>query len=218
MAHVPREPRGRGADGRVLRGQGLLLEERQRPRAGQALPGVRPILRVGTRVARRGVDRIRVGPGDRIMTGRRWQDVGWRGKLERLARIGVLPTDSREEALRKETLVLSAAVITFLAVVWVGTYWALGLYLSAAIPFAYQIVSVVNLSLFAKTKRYRFFRTCELALSLILPFALQFTLGGFVASSGVVLWSFTAPLGACCSPAAGPPLDGSGHSWSSSRS
>jgi len=122
--------------------------------------------------------------------------VGWRGKLERLARIGVLPTDSREEALRKETLVLSAAFITFLAVVWVGTYWALGLYLSAAIPFAYQIVSVVNLSLFAKTKRYRFFRTCELALSLILPFALQLTLGGFVASSGVVLWSFTAPLGA----------------------
>src|SRR5206468_5082831 len=42
----------------------------------------------------------------------------------------------------------------------------------------------------------RFFRACALALSLLLPFALQLTLGGFVASSGVVLWSFTAPLGA----------------------
>src|SRR4051812_3675653 len=40
----------------------------------------------------------------------------WRSRLDRLARIGVLPTDSREEALRKETLVLSAAVITFLSV------------------------------------------------------------------------------------------------------
>ena len=49
---------------------------------------------------------------------------------------------------------------------------------------------------FARTRRYRFFRACELGLSLVLPFALQLGLGGFVASSGVVLWSFTAPLGA----------------------
>jgi adenylate cyclase len=71
-----------------------------------------------------------------------------------------------------------------------------GLYLSAAIPFAYQFVSVVNLIVFAKTRRYRFFRACELGLSLVLPFALQLSLGGFVPSSGVVLWSFTAPPGA----------------------
>jgi len=105
-------------------------------------------------------------------------------------------TDSREEALRKEVLVLAAVVITTLAVVWVATYWALGLYLSAAIPFAYQVVSISNLALLARTKRYRFFRACELTLSLVLPFVLQLSLGGFVASSGVVLWSFTAPLGA----------------------
>jgi adenylate cyclase len=120
----------------------------------------------------------------------------WGGRVERLARIGVLPTDSRDEALRKETLVLSASVITAIAVIWVGTYWALGLYLSAAIPFAYQLISLTNLALFARTKRYRFFRACELALSLVLPFILQLSLGGFVPSSGVILWSFTAPLGA----------------------
>jgi adenylate cyclase len=121
---------------------------------------------------------------------------GWRGWVERFARIGVLPTDSRDEALRKETLVIAAAFITLLSCVWVGTYWALGFYLSAAIPFAYQVMSIFSLVLLARTKRYRFFRACELALSLLLPFALQLTLGGFVASSGVVLWSFTAPLGA----------------------
>jgi adenylate cyclase len=108
----------------------------------------------------------------------------------------MLPTDSRDEALRKETLVLVAAYTSALAVVWVATYWALGLYLSAAIPFVYQVVSIVNLVVLARTKRYRFFRACQLALSLILPFVLQLSLGGFVASSGVVLWSFTAPLGA----------------------
>jgi guanylate cyclase len=113
-----------------------------------------------------------------------------------LASIGTLPKDSRDEALRKETLVLSACLITALAVVWVATYWALGLYLSAAIPFVYQVVSVINLSIFARTKRYRFFRACELGLSLALPFFLQLSLGGFVPSSGVILWSFTSPLGA----------------------
>jgi adenylate cyclase len=92
--------------------------------------------------------------------------------------------------------VLSASVITVLAVVWVASYWAMGLYLSAAIPFAYQVVSIANLALFAKTGRLRFFRWCELGLSLVLPFALQLSLGGFIPSSGVVLWSFTAPLGA----------------------
>lgn len=120
----------------------------------------------------------------------------WRGSLGRLATIGALPTDSRDEALRKETLVLSAGLITALASVWVVSYWALGLYVAAAIPLTYQVVSVINLILFAKTKRYRFFRTCELGLSLALPFILQLSLGGFVPSSGVALWSFTAPLGA----------------------
>ena len=111
-------------------------------------------------------------------------------------RIGVLPTDSCEEALRKETLVLFASVTTLLSFIWVGTYWALGLYLSAAIPFAYQAISVANLAVFAETKRYRVFRACALALGLLLPFFLQLSLGGFLPSSGVVLWSFSAPLGA----------------------
>ena len=123
-------------------------------------------------------------------------DPGWRGALGWLARIGTSTGDSRDEALRKETLVLAAVLITALAVGWVVAYSVLGLYLSAAIPLAYQIVSVSNLIVFARTKRYRFFRGCELGLSLVLPFALQLSLGGFVPSSGVVLWSFTAPLGA----------------------
>jgi guanylate cyclase len=108
----------------------------------------------------------------------------------------VLPTDSHDEALRKETLVLFASFITLLSFIWVGTYWALGLYASAAIPLAYQAVSVATLAVFWKTKRYRFFRTSQLALVLVLPFVLQLSLGGFLPSSGVVLWSFTAPLGA----------------------
>jgi adenylate cyclase len=116
--------------------------------------------------------------------------------VARFAKLGSLPTDSADEALRKETLVLSAGLITALAIVWVITYWLLDLRVAAAIPFVYQIVSIINLFVFAKTKRYSFFRVSELTLSLLLPFLLQLSLGGFVPSSGVILWAFTAPIGA----------------------
>jgi adenylate cyclase len=121
---------------------------------------------------------------------------GWRGWAKRVARTGGLPTDSDDEALRKETLVLFTSITALLSFIWIGTYWALGLYTSAAIPFAYQVVCVANLAVFARTKRYRFFRTSQLALGLMLPFLLQLSMGGFLSSSGIVLWSFTAPLGA----------------------
>jgi adenylate cyclase len=116
--------------------------------------------------------------------------------LRRLAGLGSVPGDTPDEKLRKETLVLSASLIASLAVVWVITYWLLDLYMAAAIPLSYQVVSIVNLAVFARTKRYRFFRSCALGLNLLLPVLLQVSLGGFIASSGVVLWSFTAPLGA----------------------
>jgi len=127
------------------------------------------------------------------MAGTRWAAPNVVG---RLARIGGLPDDSPEEALKKQTLVLAASTITSLSLIWVVTYGALGLYVAAGIPLAYQIVSIISLIAFARTHRYRLFRRSELALSLLLPFFLQMSLGGFVASSGVILWSFTAPLGA----------------------
>jgi adenylate cyclase len=116
--------------------------------------------------------------------------------LDRLASAGALAEDSSDERIRKVALVLSALIITALAVVWVVTYWLLGLRLSAAIPFVYQVVSLASLVVFFRTKRYRAFRFSQLLLMLLLPFLLQWSLGGFIASSGVVLWSLTAPMGA----------------------
>jgi adenylate cyclase len=116
--------------------------------------------------------------------------------LARLMAVGSIPEDTQDEALRKQVLVLSASVISGLSVVWVVTYALLGLYLPALIPFSYQVVSVCNLAVFSRTKRYRLFRATQLVLSLLLPFTLQLSLGGFYTSSAVILWSFTAPLGA----------------------
>jgi class 3 adenylate cyclase len=118
------------------------------------------------------------------------------GAFRRLIEIGSQPEDDEAESLRKRVLVLAASFITGLSTVWVVSYALMGLYVSALIPFTYQVASVANLVVFARNKRYRLFRSSELALSLLLPFLLQLSLGGFFPSSAVVLWSFTAPLGA----------------------
>jgi class 3 adenylate cyclase len=112
-----------------------------------------------------------------------------------LAVLGVGDTDSDATRAQKAALTLAASLVTALAVIWVGTYWVLGLFPAAAIPFAYQIVSLASLVVFARTKSYRFFRFTQAALMTLLPFLLQWSLGGFVASSVVSLWALIAAFG-----------------------
>jgi class 3 adenylate cyclase len=116
--------------------------------------------------------------------------------LRRLAALGTAPSDSEELRLRKAVLTLSSTMMASLACVWVATYAALGLWVSAAIPFVYQLATALSIWTFARTRRYQLFRRSQLWMSLLLPFVLQWSLGGFRAASAVCLWGFTAPVGA----------------------
>ena len=104
-----------------------------------------------------------------------------------LTRIGADPADPPDIALQKRALVLASIGEGTMSTIWVVSYWAMGLPLSAAIPFFYQLITAANLIAFARTKQYRVFRGCEHTLGLLLPFALQLSLGGFLPSSGVIL-------------------------------
>ena len=128
-----------------------------------------------------------------------WRRESWRrvpGWLQRYADVGALPEDSEDVRLRKSVLVLSSTLMAVLALIWVGTYAALGLWLSAAIPFVYQLASATSIVAFARTRHYQLFRASQLAMSLLLPFALQWSLGGFRTSSAMGLWALTSPVGA----------------------
>ncbi len=118
---------------------------------------------------------------------------GW---LRRLVEIGAEPDDPDELRVRKSVLVLSATLMASLATVWVLTYALLGLWVSAAIPLVYQLASATSIWIFARTRRYSAFRRSQLFMSLVFPFVLQWSLGGFEASSAVCLWGITSPLGA----------------------
>jgi adenylate cyclase len=122
-----------------------------------------------------------------------WQVPGW---LRGLAELGAVPSDSEELRLRKAVLTLSSTMMASLACVWVVTYAVLGLWVSAAIPFGYQLASALSIFVFARTRRYLLFRRSQLWMSLMLPFVLQWSLGGFRTASAVCLWGFTAPVGA----------------------
>ena len=128
-----------------------------------------------------------------VFPGVRRQAPTW---LRRLADVGALPSDSDELRLRKSVLVLSSTLMASLSFAWVATYAALGLWVQAAIPLAYQLASAASLYTFARTRRYRLFRRSQLWLTLLLPLALQSSLGGFESSSAVSLWALTSPLGA----------------------
>lgn len=106
------------------------------------------------------------------------------------------PGDDTELRTQKTLLVLSALLFIPPSLVWSTIYFVFDERLSAAIPFAYIVLTLVGLAIFALTRRFEVLRWIELTLILALPFALQLTLGGFVPSSGVVLWSLLAPIGA----------------------
>jgi class 3 adenylate cyclase len=120
----------------------------------------------------------------------------WRPAIERIAAVGSLPSDAPEERLGRSALVLSSLLIAALSCIWIATYAALGLWVSALIPFVFQVATLAGIAFLARTKRYPVFRLSQVTMMLLLPFLLQWSLGGFVPSGAVALWAFTAPLGA----------------------
>jgi class 3 adenylate cyclase len=116
-------------------------------------------------------------------------------RVQQLAFLGVDEADDDAIRAQKAALTIAALLVTGLAVIWVATYWLLGIPQAAAIPFVYQLASVATLVVFARTKSYRFLRTSQAAMMTSLPFLLQWTLGGYVASSAVSLWALIAAIG-----------------------
>jgi len=125
-------------------------------------------------------------------------EVSWTDRLpaviQRLASLGVDAEDPEDVRLDKAMLTLVATLLAAMAFAWIAIYLALGLPWSAAIPFAYQICVVASLVVFAHTKRIRSARAVLLVLMLVLPFSLQWSLGGFANGSAVAAWAGITPI------------------------
>ena len=113
-----------------------------------------------------------------------------------IVRIGADRNDIEEVRLQKALLVAGSLMFIVAGASWGILYVALGEPVAGAIPISYAIVSLLSIVVFGFTRRYRFFRFSQLILILFLPFILMIALGGFVNSSGVILWSLLSPFGA----------------------
>lgn len=116
--------------------------------------------------------------------------------MKNMARIGADPADSDDVRLQKALMVGGALMFIGAGALWGLMYMAFGEWLAGSIPLSYAAISLGSVLLFARTRRYRFFRFSQLLLILLLPFLLMAALGGFINSSAVILWSFICPLGA----------------------
>src|SRR5713101_6785346 len=114
--------------------------------------------------------------------------------LTELGSIGADPRDEAELKVRKRFLVLCSIFVLPPSVLWGLFYLANGEPLAAAIPLGYVVISAVSIVVFARRRKFRELRAVQLFLILALPFSLQETLGGFVPSSAVILWSMLCPF------------------------
>lgn len=89
---------------------------------------------------------------------------------------------------------LVSSLLAVMAFAWVGIYVAIGRPRSAAIPGAFQICVIAGIVIFARTRHLGAIRTILLTLMLLLPFALQWSLGGFVNGSAVAVWAGITPV------------------------
>ena len=116
--------------------------------------------------------------------------------FQRFLQLAALPTDSQEQRLNKENLLLMSSHFTIVGLVWGVVYLANGLWLPSCIPFSYTVLSAISIVILLVTKKFSFFRNIQLSLVLLLPFLLHLSLGGFIPSSSVILWAIVCPMAA----------------------
>lgn len=101
-----------------------------------------------------------------------------------------------DEQLQRLILLSASAAYAGAGMLWGVMYLLLGEPIAGSIPLGYGVLTAANVAVFVRTGRMRRFRDSQLLLTLILPFLLQLSLGGFVASGAVIIWGFASPLGA----------------------
>ena len=98
--------------------------------------------------------------------------------------------------LRKTLLTILAAFSGTAAFAWGSIYLVFDEPTPAMLPFAYGVFSYATIIAMRMTDHLVALLRAQLVMILLIPFLLALTLGGFVGSGGVVIWSLLAPIGA----------------------
>lgn len=116
--------------------------------------------------------------------------------MVKFLRMAANAAEIQADKSNKNLLIVTAAFMNFAVVLWLAIYWLMGLDFSANVPLAYQLISVISLAHYFRTKNFEVFRFIQFGLFLFAPFVMQWSLGSSVTSSGVTLWALLAPIAA----------------------
>ena len=115
--------------------------------------------------------------------------------LVNLGRRAISSEDSEQEKLNKTLAIFASGLMGFGAMLWLAIYWAMGIKFSATVPLIYLAVSGGSLGLYLWKRDFELFRFIQVSLFLFVPFIMQWSIGSYVSSSGVMLWALLAPIG-----------------------
>jgi adenylate cyclase len=106
--------------------------------------------------------------------------------------------ETPEILISKFVLSLLVFAESMVCVFWIFTLSGLGegYALMAAIPYVYIVFSYTSLLVFYRLKRFEYFTFTQLVMLLVMPFFMQWVIGGFEASSGMAIWALLSPVGA----------------------
>lgn len=119
-----------------------------------------------------------------------------RQRLNELGARAIEEADSEQDQLRRKLLIFASALMAFASMLWLAIYWAMGIKFSATVPFVYILATAGSLAAFLWTRNFDLFRFIQIGLFLFVPFVMQWSIGSYVSSSGVMLWALLAPVGA----------------------
>lgn len=112
--------------------------------------------------------------------------------LADISLIGIVPGEDDNTILRKQFLVYQGLAMSMGGLLWGTLLLVFDYPIPSVIPFGYTIITVFNFWMLNKTKNFVICRNVQTTISLLLPFMLQWMLGGFAESGGVMLWSILA--------------------------
>lgn len=112
--------------------------------------------------------------------------------IANLARIGIYPTDDDNTILRKQFVVYQGSAMGLGGLLWGTLLLAFNFPIPSIIPYGYTLITIINFFFFDKYKNFAVARNVQTIISLCLPFFLQWSLGGFVVSGGVMIWAVLA--------------------------
>lgn len=109
--------------------------------------------------------------------------------------LGVSEHDTYLIKTAKSILIYLALLMSFGGVVWGVLLIFFELNQAAITPLGYVVASVLNIGYFKYFKKFKVAAFIQIAISMFLPFLLQWQLGGFFSSGSVMLWSVLALVG-----------------------